>query len=185
MPQLPRGERTLLRHPTAEDADEYLDLRRRSAHFHAPWEPGGAPGVDPYDEDAYRHYLLGAQDGRRVRLLLCRRADGAILGGINLNEIVRGAFQSAYLGYWIGQPFARRGYMREGLGLMLRHAFDEHALHRLEANIRPENEASIALVKGAGFRLEGYSPRYLCIGGEWRDHQRWAILAEEWRKLVG
>ena len=171
----------MLRHPQPEDADEFLELRRLSADFHAPWEPGSPPGTDPFTAEAFRQYLVGAQDERRIRLLLCRREDGAILGGINLNEIVRGAFQSAYLGYWIGLPFARRGYMREGLELALRHAFDELALHRLEANIRPEDVASIALASGAGFRLEGFSPRYLCIAGEWRDHERWALLADEWR----
>src|SRR5204862_1593871 len=89
--------------------------------------------------------------------------------------------QSAYLGYAVGRPFAHQGYMREGLELVLRRAFLTLRLHRVEANIQPGNHASIALARGAGFRREGFSPRYLKIGGRWGGHERWAILAEEWR----
>ncbi len=98
---------------------------------------------------------------------------------MNFNEIVRGLFQSAYMGYWIGEPFARQGYMGEALRAALDYAFGALGLHRVEANIQPGNEASIALVKRAGFRLEGHSPRYLKIGGGWRDHERWALTVEE------
>ena len=86
-----------------------------------------------------------------------------------------------YLGYAVGKPFANQGYMRDGLELVLRHAFVSLRLHRVEANIQPTNATSIALARGAGFRREGFSPRYLKIGGRWRDHERWAVLAEEWR----
>jgi ribosomal-protein-alanine N-acetyltransferase len=79
-------------------------------------------------------------------------------------------------------PSVGYGYMEEGLRLVLRHAFRDLGLHRVEAAIQPANERSIALVRRCGFRLEGFSPRYLKIGGRWRDHQRWALLAEEWRK---
>lgn len=96
-------------------------------------------------------------------------------------EIVRGAFQGAYLGYYMFVPYAQKGYMHEGLSLVLTRAFRELALHRLEANIQPDNVASLRLVRGLGFRREGLSPRYLKIGGRWRDHERWALLAEEWR----
>jgi ribosomal-protein-alanine N-acetyltransferase len=99
---------------------------------------------------------------------------------VNLNEIVRGAFHSAYLGYYGFVPHAGQGYMAEGLRLALRHAFRRLGLHRLEANIQPGNRASRALVRRLGFRREGYSPRYLKIGGRWRDHERWAIVREAW-----
>lgn len=92
---------------------------------------------------------------------------------------MRGNFRSAYLGYFAFEPFAGRGYMREGLGLVLRHAFGAQRLHRIEANIQPDNVRSAKLVEGIGFRREGFSPRYLKIRGRWRDHDRWAILAEE------
>ena len=112
---------------------------------------------------------------------MCREEDGAIAGVYNIGQIFYGPLCSAYLGYYAFAPFAGQGYMREGLQLVLRHAFGPLGLHRLEANIQPENAPSIALVAGAGFRLEGLSPRYLKIAGRWRDHERWAILAEEFR----
>ena len=173
-----QGGRVFLRLPVFGDREEYLGLRRASADFHRSWEPRPPEGVDPFGEEAFAGYLRDSNGERRVRLLLCRLDDGAILGAINLNEIVRGVFLSTTLGYWIGAAFARQGYMREGLRLAERHAFEDLGLHRIEANIRPENTASIALVKSRGFQREGYSPRYLKIDGEWRDHERWAKLNE-------
>jgi [ribosomal protein S5]-alanine N-acetyltransferase len=175
-----RGARTHLRRPAASDQAEYCQLRRESAAFHAQWEPAPPPGVDAFGALMFQRYLAGSREPRRERYLLVRNEDDAIVGGLNLNEIVRGAFQSAYLGYWMGVAHVRRGYMSEGLRLLLTHAFGPLGLHRLEANIRPENAASIALVRSAGFRKEGCSARYLQIDGEWRDHERWAILAEDW-----
>ena len=93
-----------------------------------------------------------------------------------------GNFQSAYLGFYTGAPFMGKGYMSEGLRLVLRHAFSRLGLHRLEANIQPANRASIRLVRRAGFRREGFSPRYLKVFGRWRDHERWAIIAEARRR---
>jgi len=95
----------------------------------------------------------------------------------NLSNIVRGLFQSGYLGYYAFAGYERRGYMTQGLEAVVRHAFKTLKLHRLEANIQPGNVASIALVRACGFEKEGYSPRYLKIGGRWRDHERWAIRA--------
>jgi len=99
----------------------------------------------------------------------------------NLSEIVRGSFQSAYLGYYALAPHAGDGYMSEGLELVLQAAFRNLKLHRVEANIQPRNAASLALVKRAGFRREGFSPRYLKVCGRWRDHERWAMLVDDWR----
>ena len=113
------------------------------------------------------------------------RSSDDLVGVVNLNEIVRGNFQSAYLGYYAFAPHVGRGYMREGLTLALRWVFGELRLHRVEANIQPGNEASLALVRRLGFRREGASPRYLKIAGRWRDHERWALLAEEWRTDAG
>lgn len=110
-----------------------------------------------------------------------RRADDAILGAVEVSQIVLGAFRSAYLGYQLGAPYVRQGYMSEALALVLAYGFGPLGLHRLEANVRPENAASIALVRRLGFTREGYSRRYLKVGGRWRDHERWAILAEDWR----
>jgi len=107
--------------------------------------------------------------------------DDAPVGVFNLSEIVRGSFHSAYLGYYGFAPHAGQGYMREGMALVLVATFRELKLHRVEANVQPANARSISLVRAAGFTREGYSRRYVKIAGRWRDHERWAILAEDWR----
>ena len=174
------GSRVFLRPPDVGDQDELCRLRRDSWGFLAPWEPTPALGESPYGPAWFAGYMRGARKPNVERRLVCARSDGRILGNINVSEIVRGSFQSGYLGYWVAEREARRGYMREGLGAMLTVVFEDLGLHRVEANIRPENAASIALVRGAGFSLEGLSPRYLRIDGEWRDHERWALLVEDW-----
>jgi ribosomal-protein-alanine N-acetyltransferase len=170
-----RSARVFLRAPTAADRAEFVSLMRASRSFHRPW------ATAPTDDDRFTAYLADSQRPDFEGMLVCRRADGAIIGFFNLSQIVRRALQSAYLGYAVGKPFAGQGYMREGLELVLRRAFTELRLHRIEANIQPGNHASIALARGAGFQREGFSPRYLKIGGRWRDHERWAILADDWR----
>jgi ribosomal-protein-alanine N-acetyltransferase len=169
------GSRVYLRPPAHADQHEFLSLMRASRGFHRPWASA------PTDEDRFRAYLADAQRPDFEAMLVCRGEDHAILGFFNISQIVRRSLQSAYLGYAVGKPFAGHGYMREGIELVLRRAFLTLRLHRIEANIQPGNHASIALAQGAGFRREGFSPRYLKIGGRWRDHERWAILAEEWR----
>ncbi|HTP20812.1 MAG TPA: GNAT family protein [Solirubrobacteraceae bacterium] len=168
--------RVFLRTPARADRAEFVSLMRASRAFHRPW------ATAPTDDEAFDAYLV---DSRRVdfeAMLVCRREDRAILGFFNLSHITRGSLQSAYLGYAVGSKFANQGYMREGLDLVVRAAFLTLRLHRIEANIQPGNRASIALAQGAGFAREGFSPRYLKIGGRWRDHERWAILAEDWRE---
>jgi ribosomal-protein-alanine N-acetyltransferase len=170
---LATGERTFLRRGRDGDAGEFTDLMRASFELHRPWS---FPPTEPND---FRALVERSRGDDFELLLLCRRGDGAILGFFNLSQIFRGPFLSAYLGYAVGQPHAGQGYMTEGLRLLMRHAFHGLRLHRLEANIQPSNAASIALAKSAGFRLEGFSPRYLKIDDQWRDHERWAILAED------
>ena len=113
--------------------------------------------------------------------LVCRIEDDVIAGVFTLSQIFRRGFQNAYLGYYAYEPYAGQGYMREGMQLVLRHIFGTMKLHRVEANVQPGNDRSIALAKKAGFRREGFSPRYLKIAGRWRDHERWAMTAEDWR----
>jgi [ribosomal protein S5]-alanine N-acetyltransferase len=170
--------RVFLREPAASDGHEFVSLMRASRSFHRPW------ATAPTDDDRFAAYLADSLRPDFEAMLVCRLGDGAILGFFNLSQIVRRALQSAYLGYAVGKPHAGQGYMREGLELVLRRAFTELRLHRIEANIQPGNHASIALARGAGFRREGFSPRYLKIGGRWRDHERWAILADDWRVHV-
>ncbi len=167
--------RVYLRHPRTADQQEFIALMLASTSFHRPWASA------PTNEERFLVYLADAGRPDFEAMLVCRCEDNAIVGFFNLSHITRGALQSAYLGYAVGQPYARLGYMRDGLELVLRHAFLNLDLHRIEANIQPGNHASIALARGAGFRREGFSRRYLKIGGRWRDHERWAILADDWR----
>ena len=171
------GDAVFLRRPSARDEDEYFALRRASARFLRPWEPRAPRGADKHA--AFLRMLASNRTGRCERLLVCSKLDGRILGYIAINEIIRGAFQCGFLGYWIGAAHARRGYMTEALALMLRHAFGALRLHRVEANIMPHNRPSLRLVARAGFRREGLSKRYLEIAGRWQDHERWALLREE------
>jgi ribosomal-protein-alanine N-acetyltransferase len=164
-----------LRPPTAKDRDEFIALMRVSRSFHRPW------ATAPTDDERFAAYLADSRRPDFEAMLLCRQDDLAIMGFFNLSQIVRRSLQSAYLGYAAGQPYAGQGYMREGIQLVLRYGFGELKLHRIEANIQPGNHASIALARGAGFRREGFSPRYLKIAGRWRDHERWAMLADDWR----
>jgi ribosomal-protein-alanine N-acetyltransferase len=169
------ADRVYLRTPTPSDQDEFLTLMRESVAFHAPWASA------PIDGERFAAYIADAARPDFEAMLLCRREDRAIMGFFNLSQIVRRSLQSAYLGYAVGAPFAGSGYMRDGLQLVLEHAFVDLGLHRVEANIQPGNAASIALAQGAGFSREGFSPRYLKIDGRWRDHERYAILVEDWR----
>ena len=171
--------RVYIRAPVREDAAQFTALMRASREFHSPW------ATAPTDDERFAAYLADQRRPDFAAMLLCRAEDDAIVGFFNLSQIVRRRLQSAYLGYAVGQPFAGQGYMRHGLELVLRHSFTTLALHRIEANIQPGNTSSLALARGAGFRREGFSPRYLKIGGRWRDHERWAILVEEWRARTG
>jgi [ribosomal protein S5]-alanine N-acetyltransferase len=169
------GERVYLRRVRPSDRDEFLARVRASTTLHHPWsDPPRTPGE--FD-------LLVGRGRRRSeeRLLVCRNDDGAIAGTFSLSQIFYGPFCNAYLGYYAFLPFARQGYMREGIRLVAHHAFDTLSLHRLQANIQPGNVPSTALVRGAGFREEGLSRRYLMIDGDWRDHEQWALLAEDRR----
>jgi ribosomal-protein-alanine N-acetyltransferase len=179
---LAEGERLVLRLPQPSDEAAWVAVRRASASFHAPWEPRPEPGEDPCGPEAFRRLVADALTDRNVRMLSVRRDDGAIVGQVNLNEIVGGCFRSAYLGYWVGAPFARRGHGRETVALAIDLAFDVMELHRVEANVQPTNAASLALVRSLGFRREGFSPGYLKIAGRWEDHERWALTVEDRRR---
>lgn len=131
-------------------------------------------------EAGYSELLKIARSPRCSNFFVVRRDTRDLVGVINIEGIIRGYFQSAALGYHAFVPHAGKGLMREGLILAVNHAFRELKLHRLEANIQPSNQRSIALVRSLGFELEGYSPRFLKVCGRWRDHERWALLVEGW-----
>lgn len=171
--------RVSLRRPRLEDHEGYVELRRSSEDFHRPWFPATPPGHDPLSREAFEQFVrANGMVSRRERRFIVSRDGDELLGIVNLGEIVRGSFQSCYMGYWIGARHARQGHMTEALCHAVELAFTELGLHRIEANIRPENEPSLRVIQRLGFRREGYSPRYLEIDGEWRDHERWALLAD-------
>ena len=175
-----RGARVALRRPVAADHAAFGELVVRNRAWLARWAPGTAAEEDPDGARWFASTLEANASGRSEKLLVTSAEDGALLGMFNFNEIVRGLFQSTYLGYWIGEAHAGQGLMGEALRIGLGYAFGPLELHRAEANIQPGNEASIALVRSAGFVQEGFSERYLKIGGAWRDHERWAITKERW-----
>ena len=173
----PPGARVGLRVLVRDDRQEFLTLARQSHRLHRPWTYPPERG-DQFDE------LYGRSRRDDFLCLLSYRLDsGEIAGVFTISQIVRGAFQSAYLGYYAHEAHAGQGLMREAIDQVLDHAFGALGLHRIEANIQPGNAPSIALARGAGFRLEGFSPRYLLIGGQWRDHERYAITADEWAAM--
>jgi ribosomal-protein-alanine N-acetyltransferase len=173
------SEKVFLRSPTKSDRVEFISLNRASTRFHRGLVS------PPRTPEQFATFLQRSNGEDTACFLICLRASKAIIGAINLSQIFRGGFQSAYLGYYVGAPYAGRGYMGEALQLMLKYAFSTLKLHRLEANIQPGNVASISLVKRAGFVREGYSRRYLKVCGRWRDHERWAIIAEKWKSKPG
>jgi ribosomal-protein-alanine N-acetyltransferase len=169
----------ILRRPSARDADEFVARVRASRTLHRPWS-------DPPDTaGAYDAFLRRSRIHTNDVSIVCRREDAAIVGVFALSQIVHGSFRSCHLGYYAFVPFAGRGYMHDGIRLVLRRSFGELGLHRVQANIQPANVASITLVRGVGFHREGYAPRCLKIGGRWRDHENWALLAEEPRRPTG
>jgi len=172
------GEQVYLRRPKAQDRGDFLALNQASVRFHRSLV------TPPIDATQFASFLKRCSRAYCACFFICRVADSKIIGSINLSQIFLGGFRSAYLGYFVGAQYAAHGYMTEAIQLILRYAFTKLKLHRLEANIQPDNSASRALVKRAGFVREGYSRRYLKIGGRWRDHERWAILAEDWKIAI-
>lgn len=168
-----RGERLYLRRVSVRDEDRFVAAVRRSRRLHRPW-------VElPDTPQDFTAFMRSSRRSDTAAFVICLSGDGELAGVANLTQIFLGTFRSAYLGFSAFEPLAGQGYMTEGLGLVLRHAFGPMGLHRVEANVQPGNARSIALVERLGFRREGYSPRYLKISGRWRDHVRYAILAEE------
>jgi [ribosomal protein S5]-alanine N-acetyltransferase len=177
-----RGHGIMMRRPRADDYEAWALLRAQSKDFLAPWEP-----VWPSDDlsrSGYRRRLKRYDD--EIRLdhaypFLIFTDDGKhLIGGLTLGQVRRGVAQSGTLGYWIGSPFAGKGYMTSAVTIILRYAFDTLKLHRVEAAVMPENLASLRVLEKAGFRHEGFAPDYLCIAGHWRDHILLGMLAWEY-----
>lgn len=171
-----RPTRVLIRPPTEQDRAAFLAAVRRSRKLHQGWVS------PPSNARAFTNYVERISSGAHRGFLVIERKTKALVGVINLNNVIRGNFQNAFLGYYGFKPYTGRGLMLEGMQLVLRRAFDTLKLHRVEANIQPDNTSSIALARRSGFALEGLSRRYLKVCGRWRDHQRWAMLAEDWKR---
>lgn len=162
------------------DAPALLELRTRNRAFLEPWEP-------LRDE---RFYTLEAQEELVRDAVAARAADRAlpfvvtlddtVIGGVNLNALVRGVFENAYLGYWIDEAHGGRGHATDAVRQAVSFAFERAGLHRVQAAVIPRNAPSIRVLEKAGFREEGYAQRYLLIGGRWEDHRLFAVTREEW-----
>jgi [ribosomal protein S5]-alanine N-acetyltransferase len=152
------------------EADEaaFIAAVRASRAFHHPW-------VDLADTHERFMSVLARLQLEDQKAYLVRHTCGGLVGYVSVSNIVRGAFQSAYLGYGAFAGHEGKGFMTKGLRAVIDIAFDELGLHRVEANIQPSNVRSLALVRRLGFEKEGFSPRYLMVDGEWRDHERWAL----------
>jgi len=164
-----------IRRPQAKDLATFLAAVRRSRHLHRGWVS------PPTTRKGFRDYVNRANSEASRGFLVIHRPTRGLVGVINISNIIRGPFRNAFLGYYAFADFAGQGLMREAMRLVLVHVFGRLRLHRVEANIQPENRASLALVRSCGFVREGYSKRYLKIARRWRDHERWALLAEDFR----
>src|SRR5579872_3711406 len=176
------GEAVFLRPPERGDYEEWASLRARSRNFLTPWEPSWPP--DALSRASYRARLTRYTEDWRTDQgynFFIYRADEALAGGIGLSNMRRGVAETASLGYWIGEPFARQRLMTAALPLVLDFAFERLRLHRVEAACLPTNVPSRAALLRAGFTEEGYARRYLLIDGKWQDHLLFAILREDWR----
>lgn len=182
-----RQGRVFLRPPRASDWRQWSDLRLRSREFLVPWEP-----TWPHDSltraafrRRLRQYALERRHNSGFSFLIFRAEDEALLGGISLSNLRRGVSQSASLGYWIGAPYVRRGYMTEALAAILALAFGRLDLHRVEAACLPDNTASQKLLLNLGFSQEGCAAGYLRINGRWQDHLLFALTREAYRPDQG
>jgi [ribosomal protein S5]-alanine N-acetyltransferase len=178
-----RGENVYLRYPRVTDFFQWSRLRHESREFLSPWEPSWTS--DELTKGAFRRRLRKYQRDSRLdaayAFFVFRSEDNMLLGGCTLSNVRRGVTQCCALGYWVGQNFARQGYMIDAVRALVPFIFRTLGLHRIEAACLPSNAPSRSLLAKAGFREEGLARRYLQINGEWQDHVLFALLAEEAR----
>ena len=178
------GQGVVLRPPRWVDHAEWSALRNVSRAFLQPWEPTW--GEDDLTRAAFRRRLASYQrdidGGTAFPFFVFREEDGALVGGVTLSNVRRGVAQMGSLGYWVGQPFARRGYTLAGVRAVIGFAFEQLGLHRVEAACLPHNEKSASLLLKAGFEEEGFARAYLKIDGDWRDHRLFGLLSPELKR---
>ena len=175
------GAGVTLRPPHSGDFAEWAALRETSRAFLTPWEPTWPP--DDLTRGAFRRRLKRYAEDQRGDLayafLIFRSDDNAMVGGLTLANIRRGVAQAGSIGYWIGAPFVRKGYMTAAMRALIPYGFTTLRLHRLEAACIPDNTASIRLLERTAFKREGYARGYLCINGIWQDHLLYARLKDD------
>jgi ribosomal-protein-alanine N-acetyltransferase len=180
------GPRVSIRCPHRRDQRAWIAVRRESKRFLEPWEPTWPR--DALTPGGYskrlRRFLTEWQAGTGYGFFVFTNDEGRLVGGITIANVRRGVVQSANIGYWTGQPYVRQGYMAEGLQLALDFAFRTLELHRIEAACLTDNQASRRLLLKSGFRAEGIARKYLCINGQWQDHETFAILKADPRPSV-
>lgn len=176
-------ERMTLRPPILADYRDWAELRAQSQEFLQPWEPAWQP--DHLTRRSFSNRVYWAQKavhkGTEVPLFLVRREDGAVLGGITLSNIRRGPAHAGTTGYWIGERYARNGYMREAVIAVVHYAFERLDLSRIEAGCLPENTPSRNLLESCGYKYEGVAQSYLQINGRWQNHVLYANLRSDRR----
>jgi [ribosomal protein S5]-alanine N-acetyltransferase len=180
-PLAPRGLGVSLRTPRMSDFTQWAQLREFSREFLTPWEP-----IWPSDDltrsgfrRRLRRYQEDMADDKAYPFLIFRESDDLLLGGITLANVRRGIVQAGTMGYWIGEPYAGRGYMTAALRVLLPSLFGELNLHRIDAACIPSNAASIRVLEKCGFVREGRARRYLCINGVWQDHYLYGLLNDD------
>ena len=179
----PRGRGLLLRAPDLSDYPQWAELREQSRAFLTPWEP-----IWPSDDltragfrRRLRRYAEDILEDRAYPFIIIREEDNTLIGAVTLANVRRGIVQSGTIGYWIGQPFAHRGYMTAALRVLLPTLFGELSLHRVEAACIPTNTPSARVLEKCGFAREGLARRYLCINGVWQDHYLYGLLDDDFR----
>ena len=175
------GDHVYLRMPQLSDYVGWARVRQESRAFLEPWEPTWS--TDALTRAAFRRrlhrYARGIREDQGIAFFIFDKQDDRILGGITLSQICRGVTQSSSVGYWIGRPHARQGFMADALRVTVRFVFEGLRMHRLEAACIPNNLPSQGVLKKCGFREEGLAREYLCINGVWQDHKLFAIVSSD------
>ncbi len=176
-----KGQFVYLRYPDVTDWDAWAELRETSREFLTPWEPLWP--ADDLTRTAFkrriRRYLRDIKDDTAYPFFIFRKSDRALVGGVTISNVRRGVTQACSVGYWTGEPHARRGYMRDGLRTLVLHAIKDLGFHRIEAACLPNNAPSKALLKQTGFTEEGYARKYLRINGSWQDHILFGLIEND------
>lgn len=179
-----KGARTVLRPPSLEDAEEWLTLRNKNRAFLKPFEPQWPVGT--LDTEFYERRMqrieYNWQLGKGQQFLIFKEENAALIGGMNINNICRGAAQFASIGFWLSENAQGQGYMTEVIHLTLKYAFDRLELHRLNASCLPDNARSKKLLLRCGFTEEGFAKNYLQINGKWQDHILFGLSIESWNQ---